>query len=88
MHEYWVPGDDYTGDPAQEQQGLNSVFRQMTVLSIWYGKSINGCRPSICQNDTLVLKPVETYWLGEWVITVRNSRFHVVLIYDKSYHKA
>lgn len=25
-HEYWMPGDDYTGDPAQEQQGLNSVF--------------------------------------------------------------
>ncbi|MBR5963785.1 MAG: cellulase family glycosylhydrolase [Bacteroidaceae bacterium] len=25
-HEMWLPGDDYTGDPAQEQQGLNSVF--------------------------------------------------------------
>ncbi|MBM6993199.1 MAG: cellulase family glycosylhydrolase [Prevotella sp.] len=25
-HEQWMPGDDYTGDPAQEQQGLNSVF--------------------------------------------------------------
>ena len=25
-HEYWMPGDDYTGDPAQEQQGLNSIF--------------------------------------------------------------
>lgn len=25
-YEYWKPGDDYTGDPAQEQQGLNSVF--------------------------------------------------------------
>lgn len=25
-HVYWKPGDDYTGDPAQEQQGLNSVF--------------------------------------------------------------
>ncbi len=25
-HEYWAQGDDYTGDPAQEQQGLNSVF--------------------------------------------------------------
>lgn len=25
-HEQWLPGDDYTGDPAQEQQGLNSVF--------------------------------------------------------------
>ena len=25
-HIYWTKGDDYTGDPAQEQQGLNSVF--------------------------------------------------------------
>ena len=25
-HLYWQRGDDYTGDPAQEQQGLNSVF--------------------------------------------------------------
>jgi len=25
-HQQWEPGDDYTGDPAQEQQGLNSVF--------------------------------------------------------------
>ncbi len=25
-HEVWQPGDDYTGDPAQEAQGLNSVF--------------------------------------------------------------
>lgn len=25
-HEMWQRGDDYTGDPAQEAQGLNSVF--------------------------------------------------------------
>lgn len=25
-HRAWEPGDDYTGDPAQEDQGLNSVF--------------------------------------------------------------
>lgn len=25
-HVYWQKGDDYMGDPAQEQQGLNSVF--------------------------------------------------------------
>ena len=25
-HIFWQPGDDYTGDPAQEEQGLNSVF--------------------------------------------------------------
>lgn len=26
VHEEWQPGDPYTGDPAQEPQGLNSVF--------------------------------------------------------------
>lgn len=25
-HVFWQLGDDYTGDPAQEEQGLNSVF--------------------------------------------------------------
>jgi len=25
-HSFWQKGDDYTGDPAQEEQGLNSVF--------------------------------------------------------------
>lgn len=29
-HVYWQPGDDYTGDPAQEEQGLNSVFTSDT----------------------------------------------------------
>jgi len=26
QHDQWEKGDDYTGDPAQEAQGLNSVF--------------------------------------------------------------
>ena len=26
VHRGWQPGDDYSGDPAQEDQGLNSVF--------------------------------------------------------------
>ena len=25
-HLWWEPWDDYTGDPAQEEQGLYSVF--------------------------------------------------------------
>lgn len=25
-HAFWQHGDDYTGDPAQEEQGLNSIF--------------------------------------------------------------
>ena len=34
-HDYWKPGDDYTGDPAQEAQGLNSVFStDSTTLSL------------------------------------------------------
>ena len=31
QHEQWLPGDDYTGDPAQEAQGLNSVFSSDTT---------------------------------------------------------
>lgn len=30
-HTYWEKGDDYTGDPAQEQQGLNSIFASDTT---------------------------------------------------------
>lgn len=30
-HTSWQPGDDYTGDPAQEPQGLNSVFASDTT---------------------------------------------------------
>ena len=34
-HVYWQRGDDYTGDPAQEQQGLNSVFAtDSTTLAV------------------------------------------------------
>ena len=34
-HEQWMPGDPYLGDPAQEQQGLNSVFdSDSTTLKI------------------------------------------------------
>lgn len=31
QHEQWLPGNDYTGDPAQEAQGLNSVFSTDTT---------------------------------------------------------
>ncbi len=33
-HIYWEKGDDYTGDPAQEQQGLNSVFTTDSTIEI------------------------------------------------------
>lgn len=34
---YWQKGDDYTGDPAQEEQGLNSVFATDKTVNIIKG---------------------------------------------------
>lgn len=33
-HEFWVKGDDYLGDPPNEEQGLNSVFSTDSTFSI------------------------------------------------------
>lgn len=33
-HVFWEKGDDYTGDPAQEPQGLNSVFATDSTIEI------------------------------------------------------
>jgi mannan endo-1,4-beta-mannosidase len=39
QHEQWLPGDPYMGDPAQEQQGLNSVFSSdSTTLRVVYSE--------------------------------------------------
>lgn len=33
-HVFWEKGDDYTGDPAQEEQGLNSVFATDSTIEV------------------------------------------------------
>jgi len=33
-HVYWVKGDDYMGDPAQEEQGLNAVFNTDATVKV------------------------------------------------------
>jgi mannan endo-1,4-beta-mannosidase len=33
-HLFWQPGDDYLGDPPQEEQGLNSVFDTDTTVEL------------------------------------------------------
>jgi mannan endo-1,4-beta-mannosidase len=33
-HIHWLPGDDYLGDPPQEEQGLNSVFDTDSTVSV------------------------------------------------------
>ena len=34
VHAQWEPGDDYTGDPAQEAQGLNGVYVDDSTVEI------------------------------------------------------
>lgn len=34
LHEFWQPGDDYVGDPSQEEQGLNSVFENDSTVRL------------------------------------------------------
>ena len=41
QHETWQSGDDYTGDPAQEAQGLNSVFASDTTTIAIIERFIN-----------------------------------------------
>lgn len=31
---YWVKGNDYTGDPPQEEQGLYSVFQKDNTVEL------------------------------------------------------
>lgn len=33
-HEFWQPGDDYLGDPSQEEQGLFSVFDTDSTIDL------------------------------------------------------
>ena len=33
-HSQWEPGDDYSGDPAQEAQGLNGVYITDSTIDI------------------------------------------------------
>ncbi|MBO4842500.1 MAG: cellulase family glycosylhydrolase [Bacteroidales bacterium] len=41
VHSQWEPGDDYTGDPAQEAQGLNGVYIDDTTVDIIQQSIIN-----------------------------------------------
>lgn len=44
VHATWQSGDDYTGDPAQEAQGLNSVFVSDTTTIAIINKMVSSKR--------------------------------------------
>ncbi|MDD3320981.1 MAG: glycosyl hydrolase [Paludibacter sp.] len=51
---FWEKGDDYLGDPAQEEQGLNSVFDTDATVKIIknYSDRINGKVTLVDENAT------------------------------------
>jgi mannan endo-1,4-beta-mannosidase len=54
VHVYWAKGDDYLGDPAQEEQGLNSVFDSDTTVKVVknYSDRIKGEVTLVDENAT------------------------------------
>ena len=47
-HLFWVKGDDYVGDPPNEEQGLNSVFSTDSTVSLIakYNRLLSKCLKS------------------------------------------
>lgn len=68
---YWKPGDDYCADPAQEQQGLNSVYASdsTTVALI---------KESISELDAAEGLRAEVLLENDWMYTAEDgARLHV-----------
>ena len=62
---YWRPGDDYCGDPAQEQQGLNSVYAcdESTINVIKAATSAIG--KALLPNTWFVLEQTKGIYTGK-----------------------
>ncbi len=67
---YWQPGDDYCGDPAQEQQGLNSVYAcdESTVAII--RESAQAIEKALLPNTWFVLDSTSGIYTGEGPHTI------------------
>lgn len=51
-HANWQPWDDYTGDPAQEEQGLNSIFgSDATTMQMIKELALTPTATVTCTND-------------------------------------
>jgi len=53
-HAFWQKGDDYSGDPAQEEQGLNSVFATDKTVQVIKESilKLNGVGTSVANKAT------------------------------------
>ena len=64
-HEQWQPGDDYAGDPAQEAQGLNSVFADdASTIAVIREATAKLAAPAFAESE-----PVD-----DWMFTARDQK--------------
>ncbi len=62
---YWQPGDDYCGDPAQEQQGLNSVYAcDESTLNVIKG-AISAIKKALLPKTWFVLDQTKGIYTGK-----------------------
>ena len=82
---YWRMGDDYCGDPAQEQQGLNSVYASdestVTVLREGAQAIENALRPTakFCLENNGLYFDGEPHNLKVTVNSQKDMRANVIL---------
>lgn len=67
---YWQPGDDYCGDPAQEQQGLNSVYASDVSTTAIIKESSEAIERALLPKARFVLEENSGIFTGDGPHTV------------------
>lgn len=67
---YWQPGDDYCGDPAQEQQGLNSVYASDVSTTVIIKESSEAIERALLPKARFVLEENSGIFTGKGPHTV------------------
>lgn len=67
---YWQPGDDYCGDPAQEQQGLNSVYASDVSTTAIIKESAEAIERALLPKARFVLEENSGIFAGKGPHTV------------------
>lgn len=87
-HEWWQEGDDYCGDPGQEQQGLNSVFvgdSTVDVISAATSALKNNNHIYVAmQHDWIFTGKEKTLYVDTYGDSRNDVTVNVALVADRS----
>jgi mannan endo-1,4-beta-mannosidase len=67
---YWQPGDDYCGDPGQEQQGLNSVYACDASTVAVIKEATDAIAKALLPDASFDLEDNDGIYLGEGPFTI------------------